>query len=427
MAAINNGSPLNVQQLLNNIRKLKYDVDPIWKTPKTSSVESNNPSTDTVTATPPIANNPDYDSTMATAFGSIFSNNSLDKYSKMETFLDGMSKDAGSTLVGTASGLAANGIGQGISGIMGNSRLGKGVGQGVATGLGTIGSTIGNNLLNTGKIAGNASKLFGTGKSIWTTKAADGSFAGAINPYALGATVAGTALSAITGPSKEYNGRYGNITKSMDAAYDKLSMAASVIPGYGQAVSGVMALNKGLSNIFGSTDGMSKTDAILGSAFMPAPIKWVNMWGSSKTGTFNNQSWQNSEQANSFMQNGFGNLNDKFQQAMEEAGKRYGTFSHGAKKRAQRNIDFANTAWDQIMDMANQNDYQNIRSQDMSSINNQRYAQMIQGGWNPLYRGKQGMKILNNQINHSVGMRLLSGAALIDNKQIILSRCREVN
>jgi hypothetical protein len=49
-----------------------------------------------------------------------------------------------------------------------------------------------------------------------------------------------------------------------------------------------MALNKGLSNIFGSTDGMTKTDAILGSAFMPAPIKWLNMWGSSKTGTFNN-------------------------------------------------------------------------------------------------------------------------------------------
>jgi hypothetical protein len=32
------------------------------------------------------------------------------------------------------------------------------------------------------------------------------------------------------------------------------------------------------------------------------------MWGSSKTGTFDNQSWQNSEKANSFMGNAFGNL-----------------------------------------------------------------------------------------------------------------------
>jgi hypothetical protein len=56
----------------------------------------------------------------------------------------------------------------------------------------------------------------------------------------------------------------------------------------------------------------------------------------------------------------------------------------------------------------------------MSSINNQRYAQMIQGGWNPIYRGKQGMKIFNNATNHNIGMRLLSGAALIDNKAMIL-------
>jgi hypothetical protein len=34
--------------------------------------------------------------------------------------------------------------------------------------------------------------------------------------------------------------------------------------------------------------------------------------------------------------------------------------------------------------------------------------------------GKQGMKIFNNATNHNIGMRLLSGAALIDNKQMIL-------
>jgi len=57
----------------------------------------------------------------------------------------------------------------------------------------------------------------------------------------------------------------------------------------------------------------------------------------------------------------------------------------------------------------------------MSSINNQRYAQEIGGVWQPLARGKYGMKILNNATNHNIGQRLLSGAALIDNKQMILS------
>lgn len=164
----------------------------------------------------------------------------------------------------------------------------------------------------------------------------------------------------------------------------------------------------------------TKTDAILGSAFMPASVKWLNMAGAKTTDAFHNQSWQNTEKADSFMGNAFGNLGNKFNQAREESGKTYGTFSRGAYNEAQKNMQFANNAWNQILAMADQNQLQNIRSQYMSSINNQRYAQMIQGGWNPVARGKQGMKIFNNATNHNMGMRLLSAAALIDNKQMIL-------
>jgi hypothetical protein len=74
----------------------------------------------------------------------------------------------------------------------------------------------------------------------------------------------------------------------MDTAYDLVQTGIGFIPGWGTFASGMMSLNKGLSNIFGSTDGMTKTDAILGSAFMPAPVKWLNMAGASTTGTFNN-------------------------------------------------------------------------------------------------------------------------------------------
>jgi len=95
-----------------------------------------------------------------------------------------------------------------------------------------------------------------------------------------------------------------------------------------------MTLNKGLSNVFGSTDGMTQTDAILGSAFMPAPLKWANMWGANTTGSFNNQSWQNNEKATTFMGDAFGNLQDRFDTAREEAGKTYGTFSKSAYRNA---------------------------------------------------------------------------------------------
>ena len=62
------------------------------------------------------------------------------------------------------------------------------------------------------------------------------------------------------------------------------------------------------------------------------------------------------------MKNSFGDLNDKFNQARSESGKTYGLFSKGAYNRANDNIRFANKAWDTILDMANQNEYQNIRS-----------------------------------------------------------------
>lgn len=319
----------------------------------------------------------------------------------------GLGSNVTSSLAGAGAGIAANYLGQGITSALGDSKIAKGIGSGVATAAGTLGGQALSNAIST------------------TSKAAKA--ASVINPWALGMSVAGSVLGGVTGPSNEYSGKYGNITQTMDTIYDVGTVAVNAVPGIGQILSGGLALNKGLSNIFGSTDGMTVTDSILGSAFMPAPIKWLNMWGSSKTGTFNNQSWQNSERTQSFMGNAFGNLQDRFDQARAEAGKTYGTFSRSAKNAAQENIDYANKAWEKILKMTDQNEYQNIRSSDMSSINNQRYAQNIQGGVTLSARGKQGMKILNNATNHIIGMRLLSGAALIDNKQMLLSKCRDLD
>lgn len=341
--------------------------------------------------------------------GNTLSNNLL----KGQALTEGLGQNVGASLAGAGAGIAANYIGQGITSAMGDSRLGRAVGTGVSTGLGAIGGAAASNLIKYGSIAGKAAS--GAQKASLFGKAA-----GAINPYGLAATVVGSALGAATGPSKEYGGRHGNITRTMDTIYDVASVAVNAIPGFGQLASGLMVLNKGLSNVFGSTSGMTTQDAILGSAFMPAPVKWLNMMGAKTTDSFNNQSWQNYEKTTSFMGDAFGNLNDRFDNAREEAGKTYGTFSRSAYNKAQDNIDFANIAWNKILNMSDQNRIQNIRSQYMSSINNQRYGQQIQGGWTPLARGKYGMKILNNATNHNIGMRLLSAAALIDNKQMIL-------
>ena len=357
--------------------------------------------------------------------------------------IEGMGRNVGASLAGTGMGIAGKYIGKGISEIGDNSRLSRGIGQGVATGIGSLGGTMLGNLISTGSIAGNAGKLFRNTAyaAKWANRFSDmaktaktaqeatdlatasqsmSKMAGAINPYGLAGQVIGTGLQAAFGPSKEYEGTYGNITKGMDTAYDLIKTGVGFIPGYGQLISGMMELNKGLSNVFGSTSGMTRTDAILGSAFMPAPVKWLNMAGARTTNRFNNQSWQNTEKANSFMQNAFGDLQNVFEKAQKEAGKTYGTFSRKAFNQAADRNSRANRAWDTVLSLADQNELQNIRSQAMTSINNQRYAQAIQGGYSPLARGKQGMKIVNNATNHNIGMRLLSAAALIDDKQIIL-------
>ena len=349
---------------------------------------------------------------------------------KGNTLTQGLGQNVGQSLQGAALGTGANLVGRGINILGGDTKLSRGIGQGVATGLANAPGIIKgvkqvNDLskqirqttqtINQLKEAGIATNGQGILDGLKGLKGAQLASLGGI-----GMGIAGTALGAAMGPSKEYGGKYGGITQGMDMAYDTIQTAINFVPGWGQIASGAMALNKGLSNIFGSTSGMTVQDAILGSAFMPAPVKWVNMIGAKTTSTFDNQSWQNSEKSKSFMGNAFGNLQEKFDKAREEAGKTYGLTSQGAYKEAQDNINFANRAWGQILSMADQNELQNIRSQAMSSINNQRYAQDIQGGWSPIARGKYGMKILNNATNHNIGMRLLSGAALIDNKQMIL-------
>ena len=298
---------------------------------------------------------------------------------KGTSLTQGLGKNVGSSVASVGAGLAANYIGKGINALGGNSMLSRGIGQGVATGLGAIGGQTINNLIKTGTASNSitntvkAIKTFKqakealnlankTGKGIATAQKAfdaakSAKLANLANIGGLGMSMVGTGLQAALGPSKEYGGKHGGITQGMDMAYDIISTGANLFGPVGSLVSGAMALNKGLSNLFGSTDGMTVQDAILGSAFMPAPVKWLNMWGANTTSTFNNQSWQNSEKTKSFMGNAFGNLQDKFDSAREEAGKTYGLFSQGAYRDAQKNINFANRAWDQVLAMADQNEY----------------------------------------------------------------------
>jgi hypothetical protein len=235
-----------------------------------------------------------FSSASSSALGNLSSN-----ILKGNALTQGMGKDMLGSVGGAATGIASNYLGRGITEAMGNSNLGKFTGAAAASTGGQLGGALFSNGLK-----GGLSFATGGANGANFMKSASG----AINPYVLAAHAIGAGLGAMNGPSKEYGGKYGDITQTMDTIYDVATVGVNFIPGVGQAVSAAMALNKGLSNVFGSTSGMTKQDAILGSAFMPAPVKWANVLGGKTTGTFNKQSWQNSEKTSNFMQNAFGDL-----------------------------------------------------------------------------------------------------------------------
>jgi len=114
----------------------------------------------------------------------------------------------------------------------------------------------------------------------------------------------------------------------------------------------MLTLNKGLSNVFGSTSGMTLQDSILGSAFMPAPVKWLNMAGAHTTGGINGFSEDRLNRINTFMGNAFGNTGDRINAAIEESGKTYGTLSGSAYDAAQGNIDWVNSVWHKLLGLS---------------------------------------------------------------------------
>lgn len=220
----------------------------------------------------------------------------------------GLGQNIGSSVAGAGAGIAANYLGRGISSAFNNSRIGNGIGAGTASIVGTVGgSALGNiakgnaafqgiktikaarDVAKAGTDAAKAAKAAASvGKTVDTIgKAAK---MAKMNIAGVAGAAVGAGLEAAFGKSHAYGGKYGKITQGMDMAYDMIQSGVGFVPGVGTLISGAMALNKGLVNAFGSTDGMTKVDAIMASPLNPLGFigNWINMSGAKTTGTFGN-------------------------------------------------------------------------------------------------------------------------------------------
>ena len=212
----------------------------------------------------------------------------------------------------------------------------------------------------------------------------------------------------------EYTGDKGNITETMDSVYDGISDAAMAFGPVGQILGGAMKggklLSKGMNAIGGGTDGMTNTDAILGSSFLNlTPIGLINGFGGSTTKTITKDDDAFEEVGASYL-----GSNSTVDNAVHKSGKKYGLFSKKQFRKAQDEIDNARLQQDVISQIADESRIQKQLQASMSTINSNRRKFYMQGGYDQsaIRVGRQGMSIQLLEKAKSIILKAQQGAKL---------------
>ena len=210
-----------------------------------------------------------------------------------------------------------------------------------------------------------------------------------------GLNLANTAFTGIFGEKDEYQGEKGDITQSMDSAYDSIQNLAESFGPIGQFVSLGMGANKLLGNVANKlgagTSGMTTTDALLGSSFLQlTPIGLVNGFGGKKTNTITKDNDLFAQMGSSYS-----GSNQTINDALQKSGKKYGLLSRSDMNDANQEIYEARRQQNVISNISSDaTDRFNIRNS-MSAINGNRRALTMQGGYDQasIRVGKSGLKI----------------------------------
>ena len=288
----------------------------------------------------------------------------------------------------------------------------------------SIGGQAGNVLNGTGKIGSGIKMINQANKGIKAgLEGAKSAKMGGI-----GATIG--AASDLVGsfmPQKtEYAGAKGDITQTMDSIYDGISTAAMSFGPIGMLVGGIMKggalLGKGVNALGGGTDGMTNTDAILGSSFLNlTPIGLVNGFGGKKTDTITKDNEVFAQVGSSYT-GSESTVND----ALQKSGKKYGLLSSRARRRANEEIAEAKRQQNIISDIAEEStDRFNIRNS-MAAINGNRRGFNMYGGYNQsaIRVGRHGMSIELLEKARTI-IKAQQGTKILDPFQVYLQSLPE--
>ena len=193
----------------------------------------------------------------------------------------------------------------------------------------------------------------------------------------------------------EYSGAKGDVAQSLDSAYDNISNTLMAIPGWGTVAGGIMKagsfLSKGVNALGGGTDGMTTTDAILGSSFLSlTPFGLINGFGGSRANTITKD-----EQVFETVGSSYTGTNQTVNDALTKSGKKYGLFSSKAKDRANEEIEEARRQQGVMSWVADEAANRFAIRDSMAAINGNRRAYHLQGGYDQsnVRVGRNGMNI----------------------------------
>lgn len=264
----------------------------------------------------------------------------------------------------------------------------------------------------------------GTGKLSFNEKFANSTFGKNYGTWSPGLNTANTLFTDLFGEKSEYDGEKGDVTRSIDSVYDTIQNFAGTIPGVGQAISLGMGANKLLGNVVnklgGGTDGMTNVDSILGSSFLSlTPFGLINGFGGKRADTITKND-EVFEQVGSSYTGSESNVDD----ALTKSGKKYGLFSSGARKEANRQIAEAKRQQSIIEDIADEATDRFAIRDSMVAINGNRRKYYLQGGYNQanVRVGRSGMSLdLINKAKKILGeTRQLKNGGKVTPTEILL-------
>lgn len=294
----------------------------------------------------------------------------------------------------------------------------------MANGFQMVGAMSGNQtLMNVGQLGSTALSISDQIKNLKGLKG--------VNKTAGIGGIAGTA--ADTARNVFFGGVHDNdsgLTTGLNTAYDAISTSLMGFTPVGTIIGGAMKVGgfvgDALSSMGVGTDQMTTADQILDSNFMKlTPVGLVNAIGAKKTQEFSIDRDTIEDVGGSY-----GGSVKKIENASDKAGKKYGLFSGGARRKANREIDTARTQQNTMAGIAKEATDRASIAANMSDLNHLQYSFNLNGGYDQRYMraAKFGTKIqrikkLNIQ-SHKLGGQI-QGAIDLNEWQPVITEAVE--